>query len=151
MKKYVMALTYPPKIPDVISGECRQTVRLVHKGPEPLPASLRLKRPGDELLMHTWTGKPYRSPWGWRGRFVLTEVLELFYFDGWAWSPLGGLEKDGRRAFEPVPMSALLDIARRDHIDPPTVEAWEEALMRLNGLKSLVDTDWEVLRWGGRP
>lgn len=146
MAKHVMALTYKPKIEAVKNGTCGQTVRLLHKGPDPLPQDItkRLKRPGDEILMHTWEGKPYKSKWGWQGRLVLSEVLEIYYMDGWRWSIFD--EGHGSHCY-PLNRYELLDIVKRDHIDPPTIEEWERTLMRLNGMDSLEDTDWEVIRW----
>lgn len=58
MRTHVMGLTYGPKIDAVFSGECHQTIRLVRSD---APWNV-----GDKLILHTWTGRPYRSPWGRR-------------------------------------------------------------------------------------
>ncbi len=141
-----MALTYQPKIEAVKAGLCGQTVRLLAGPGEIVDKTKRLKHAGDEVLLHTWAGKPYYSKWDWRSRYVLSEVRVLYYGDFWRWSPLDP-GTDRYSELNPVSDSFLRDIARQDHIDPPTVEEWEAVLLRLNNLKTLEDTDWEVIRW----
>ena len=150
MRRFTMAISYPPKIEPVKSGACRQTVRLIHRGPEPFTADIRKKltHPGDIATL--FTRKPpgsLYSPWDWRQQVTLSEVIEIFYSDGaWRWSPLN----DDMNYYEPcAPMGrgTMLDIVRRDFIEPPTIEEWEATLIRLHKLKSLEDTDWEVRRW----
>ena len=150
MAKHIMALTYAPKIEAVRSGECCQTVRLLHQGKE-LPDDIRerIMHPGDEILMHTWEGRPYRSKWGWRQRYIVDEVLVL-YCDGedtWYWSPLDPTQQECHGLMDIIDDDELVDIVRRDHIDPPTVDEWEWTLLRLNGLDYLSDSDWQVIRW----
>lgn len=151
MSKHVMPLTYKPKIEAVKSGACCQTVRLLNKD-EILPSDIRqrLKHPGDEVLIYTRVPPGGRySKWDWRGHFVITEVLELCHLAGeWLWSPLGEYnDEDPHSEGDVVHRSELLDIVQRDHIDPPTIEEWERVLMSLNGLKTLDETDWEIIRW----
>lgn len=149
MTTHIMSLTYKSKIKAVQRGECGQTVRLV-AGPGVVLSGLseRIKRPGDEILLHTWTGKPYRSRWGWQRRYVISEVLVIYCDpDGmWRWSPLDPVHGDEWECL-PVSDTTLLDIVRRDHIDPPTILEWERTLSGLNGLRDLGDTDWQVIRW----
>lgn len=63
MRTHVKAMTYKPKIPDVLSGICRQTIRPIGKYPI---------KEGDRILFHGWEGKPRHSPWSWR---LLVEVI----------------------------------------------------------------------------
>jgi hypothetical protein len=55
MRKHVLPLTYPPKIPAVLKGECTQSIR------EGQRFSI-----GDLIMFHGWEGKPYRSKWSFR-------------------------------------------------------------------------------------
>ena len=55
MTKYNIPLTYKPKIPKVLSGECTQTIRAGRKF-----------KTGDLISFHGWEGKPYRSKWSFR-------------------------------------------------------------------------------------
>lgn len=70
MATHIMALTYKPKIEAVKSLECRQTIRLLNP--------VRPKKVGDNFILHTWAGKPYRSGWDWRlnGSFKEITLLE---------------------------------------------------------------------------
>ena len=151
MTTHIMALTYAPKIEAVKQGYCRQTVRLLNKGDDSNTRK-RLKHRGDEILIYTRVPPRSRySKWDWRGRFVLTEILEIWCdINGiWRWSPLDERISNDPDALWPIiDDDTLLDIVRRDHIDPPTFEEWERVLMRLNNLKTLRDTEWEIIRWG---
>lgn len=149
MTRHIMSLTYMPKIGPVKRGECTQTVRLLAGPGEILPDDTRrLKRVGDEILLHTWEGVPYRSRWDWRQRYILSEVLVIYCDpDGmWRWSPLDPVHGDDWECL-PISNTTLLDIVQRDHIDPPTILEWERTLSSLNGFQDLGDTDWQVLRW----
>ena len=55
MRKHVLPLTYAPKIPAVLDGRCRQTIR----------AGRKFKN-GDLVMFHGWEGLPYRSKWSFR-------------------------------------------------------------------------------------
>ena len=66
---HTVGYTYAPKEEAVRLGHCRQTIR---KEPE-----RKIRCAGDEVLHHGWTGIPYRSPWSWRLRAPLTEVLRI--------------------------------------------------------------------------
>jgi hypothetical protein len=88
VRTHIKALTYAPKIPGVLSGEIRQTIR-----PTPSPINYRrcatdkeiiamrekvmlaIVREGDYVLFHGWEGKPYRSPWSWRLKVRVYVVL----------------------------------------------------------------------------
>ena len=141
MTTHIMALTYAPKIEGVKAGTIRQTMRLINVG-DTIPAGLKVKHISDELLFHTWAGRPYRSKWDWRELFKVKEVLHLFYtHDTWRWWP------DMPDALAPIGRQAMEEIATLDGIVPPTLEELEKVQMKLNGLKSLNNTDWEVTRW----
>ena len=66
MTVHTMGFTYAPKEPAVRDGICRHTFRKEN--------DKRPKKAGDELLMHGWTGRPYRSPWSWRRREVIKRL-----------------------------------------------------------------------------
>ena len=68
--KHILPLTYEPKIPDVISGKCTQTIRPMSNKKE--------KSKGDFVMFHGWAGKPYRSKWSFRTPYwELTEVITV--------------------------------------------------------------------------
>ncbi len=54
-RKWNLPLTYEPKIPGVLDGTIRQTVRPGRKF-----------SPDDQVAFHGWEGKPYRSKWSFR-------------------------------------------------------------------------------------
>jgi hypothetical protein len=54
-RKWNLPLTYEPKIPGVIDGTIRQTIRVGRKF-----------RVGDLVSFHGWEGRPYRSKWSFR-------------------------------------------------------------------------------------
>ncbi len=54
-RKHVLPLTYAPKIPAVLHGECTQTIRPGRKF-----------KTGDLVMFHGWEGRPYRSKWSFR-------------------------------------------------------------------------------------
>jgi hypothetical protein len=144
MTTHILSMTYAPKIPLVKSGECTQTIRL-HNYQNP-------KRVGDKLLIHTWKGKPYRSKWGWKLttsiedltllRFPLSDPTSLLFFHrGKVWVPTDdiGLYNIG-----------IADGVRRSFADAnPSFEAsvFKDTLAKLNGLKWLNGTTWDIIRW----
>ena len=144
MTTHILSLTYAPKISLVKSGECTQTIRL-HNDQNP-------KRVGDKLIIHTWKGRPYRSKWGWRLetkiddltllRFPLSDPIALLFFDrGKAWVPTDdiGLYNIG-----------IADGVRQSFADAnPSFEAsvFKDTLAKLNGLKWLFGTTWDIIRW----
>lgn len=56
--KHILPLTYEPKIPDVRSGKCTQTIRPI--------SYTKPKQVNDLIMFHGWSGKPYRSKWSFR-------------------------------------------------------------------------------------
>jgi hypothetical protein len=132
-----MSLTYAPKIAVVQTGDIRQTVRIRR--------SLVVKRTGDWLLIHTWSGKPYRTPWGWRMKVMLTDVLHLRYF-GNTWRLV--IENDEQVLGERwVNDEQMAELAAKDGIVPATRYGLESTLKTLNGLAKLENTEWQVFRW----
>ena len=70
MSKHVMSMTCPAKLEAVFSGECTQTIRLGGK-----------YSVGDEILIHDWEGRPYRSKWGRRLRVVVVLVQDMILYE----------------------------------------------------------------------
>jgi hypothetical protein len=142
-KTHILSLTYKPKIDAVKAGICRQTIRRFKPD--------RPKHPGDKLLLHTWAGKPYRTPWDWRLETPIKEVYVLEMPEGTDWGYPGEYVLFFWKVLPPNTWSrAALDLdelAARDGIDPPTHIGLEETLMKLNGLDSMIGTAWEVIRW----
>lgn len=128
MSSHVMSMTYLPKIPAVLSGECTQTIRTKGK---------KQKCAGDIITLHGWSGKAYRSKWSWRKRVVVYEVIDIqissvgMRIDGnlhaWtSWYP-------GR-------------LAEYDFIDPPTGEGLRDVLFGLNGAPDGPE-EYQIIRW----
>jgi len=130
MKKHVMPLTYAPKIEPVRSGRCNQTIR---KG--------RRFAVGDEILLHDWIGKPYRTKWGWRMRVKVTQVINILV----SGDSVVFIDQPVRYkcAWNDEPVN---DLAREDYIDPPTGEALRGVLFGLNGAPDGVG-EYQVIRW----
>ena len=121
-----ISFTYKPKIPGVKSGEITQTIRR--------PSTRQV---GDELWIYTWSGKPYRSPWAWRQRVRLTQVIP-FSLSAY------GMTIGDSEVLSPNCIEANR-IAELDGIDPPT----GQALMSV--FRGLYPDDWigdyDILRW----
>ena len=60
--KHILPLTYKPKIPDVRSGKCIQTIR-----PK---SNSKPKKENDLVMFYGWEGRPYHSKWNWREEYV---------------------------------------------------------------------------------
>ncbi|HEY3419367.1 MAG TPA: hypothetical protein VGK23_02320 [Methanomassiliicoccales archaeon] len=133
MAAHIMSLTYKSKINDVQAGKCRQTIRTHKENP--------CKHVGDKIILHTWSGKPYRSPWGWRYESKIESLAVLFYSDG-VWHMA-----DSEGMFHPCESAVMDEIAKADGIFPPTKERLEATLKELNGLKTLDMTFWDVIGW----
>lgn len=68
MSKHILPLTYKPKIQDVRSGKCCQTIRPKSEN--------KPKQVDDWVMFHGWEGKPYRSSWGWCTPYW--KIVEVF-------------------------------------------------------------------------
>lgn len=132
-KTHILSLTYKSKINDVQAGTCRQTIRVHKENPG--------KHVGDKIILHTWSGKPYRTPWGWRYEGKIQSLAVLFHCDG-IWHMT-----DSEGKFHPCEASVMDAIAKADGIYPPIMEGLETTLKDLNGLKTLDMTFWDVIRW----
>lgn len=130
MKKYNIPLTYEPKIPKVLSGECTQTIRIGRKF-----------QVGDLISFHGWEGKPYRSKWSFRTPYY--EINQIFgatiFTDGiarsisdeigclWGWASLD-------------------DLAELDGIEPPTGEELGRVLNQYHKIPP-EGTPAQIIRW----
>ena len=128
MKKYVMAITYPPKIEPVREGKCIQTIR---KG--------RRFSVGDSILIHGWEGRPYRSKWNWRLRVEVKHINNI------------SVDEHGiHRASHAIPLrwdsERVDDIAKNDYISPATGEELKNVLFGLNGAPTEPEP-YQIIRW----
>ena len=124
-RKWNLPLTYTPKIPGVLDGTIRQTIRVGRKF-----------SPGDLVSFHGWSGRPYRCPWSFRTPYAaLKAVIPITILTD-------GIEAP--REFRP--WSLLDGIARLDGIEPPT---GAELYRVLSGMHKIPDDGIEaqILRW----
>ena len=131
MKKYVMSMTYPPKIEAVQEGRCTQTIRTIKNRPVQV---------GDSILFHGWSGKAYRSEWNGKMRVTVKEVLHCIVTDHW-------VKVEGN---EDVPWNhpSIDELARRDFIEKPTGMSLRNVLFILNGGKQPTEpVRYQVIRW----
>ena len=138
MSTHIRSFTYAPKIKAVLDGRCRQTIRKEKK---------TMELPGDHIIFHGWSGKPYRSKWSWRKTVKVTEVL-IVYLDENGIQPIGGhlkgLYLTGDVYSWDSELAAVL--AKEDFIDPPTGPALKETLKKLNQ-KGEWEGFYRVIRW----
>ena len=116
MTTHILSMTYAPKIEKVFSGEITQSIRRWWPG-QPK------KMIGDDLLIHTWEGKPYRSKWGKR---LYAEITYLDIID-----------------LTTMTYPELDELAKLDGIDPPTGAELKKVLWGLNG----INFDYQIIRW----
>lgn len=130
--KHVKSFTYKPKIDAVFDGRCRQTIRRGNK-----------VKVGDEILFHTWTGRPYASKWGKRIRVKVNKVFNVKLSDKgitekWVY---GGNPNQVTWFWE----GGMADwIAERDFIDPPTGLGLKAVLSEKN---KNWEGDYQIIRW----
>lgn len=137
MANHVKAFTYKPKIPKVLDGKCKQTIRKLGVSE------------GDSILFHGWKGRPYFSEWTWRFRATVTEVLPIEIFKE-------GAIFEGRFsvwAFKPMDDLAQLDGFERLK-GMNYGESMGEYFNKNNKLPSITDwkcepkgVDFQVIRW----
>jgi len=126
IKRYNLPLTYTPKIPGVLAGTIRQTIRVG-----------RRYGVGDDVSFHGWSGRPYRSKWSFRTPYYeIIEVIPITLYPG-------GIEMEGNIK----PWSQLDDLARRDGIEPPTGEALGKVLNDLRRIWDRGSIEAQILRW----
>ena len=128
MRKHFISMTYQPKIEPVQDGRCTQTIRTGRKFSV-----------GDSILMHGWSGRPYRSPWGWRKRVTVTDILNILI------SEIGIHVDDGHIVY-PWDDDMPNIWAKLDFIDPPTGEALRDILFGLNGAPD-EPHEYQIIRW----
>lgn len=131
MKKYVMSMTYPPKIDAVQEGRCTQTIRTIKSRPIEV---------GDSILFHGWIGKAYRSKWNGHMRVTVKEVLHcIITYD---------LIKVEDNEAVPWDHHSIGELARRDFIENPTGLSLRHVLFTLNGGKPPTEpVRYQVIRW----
>lgn len=128
-KKYWLALTYEPKIPKVLSGECTQTIRVGDK-----------YEPYDLIAFHGWEGKPYRSKWSFRTPYYnIVLVEDVLVYKGGIYSPWLDV-------FSKWNTPAMDNLAYRDGINPP---AGEELGRVLNSINKITEQgiNAQIITW----
>jgi len=143
MSRHVMSFTYKEKIPAVIEGNIRQTIRPEVES-EKEGARKRIIRPGDTITFHGWEEKPYRSPWSFRKEVTVTEVIPITIFSK-------GIVFRETNQFELWDSDVVNELARLDGIVPPTGEALCDVLYRFNHDRMVRQgTDFlrmRIIRW----
>jgi len=139
--RHHIPFTYAPKIPAVKAGTCRQTIRILKKAPS--------KKVGDGLLLFTWSGKPYRTKWGWRKDETCVQVYDIIIH-------LGGIScktliDDVKTICEFkvmyfYPWEMLDWIAKADGIEPPTGKAMGELFRKMHKLPA-EGSPAQIIRW----
>ena len=132
MRKYNSPLTYPPKIPKVLSGECTQTFRMK-----------RRFKLGDLVSFHGWSGKPYRSPWSFR-----TKYFEIDYVNNIQIVPDGLMFDSCTNPGETycIPWRMCGAWAHLDCIDPPTGEELGRVLLSMHKIPA-EGSPAQIIRW----
>jgi hypothetical protein len=138
MRKFVMAITYKPKIEAVRNGKCTQTIRMTDKF-----------KVGDSILLHGWSGKPYRSKWSWRKRVTISRVINALIDIDYG----SGKEEKILHLFCPFKMIISFGwdhpeadkLAALDFIDPPTGIELRNVLTKLNKAKG--GNIYQIIRW----
>ena len=134
MARHVKAFTYEPKIPYVLTGKCRQTIR---------PQGKKPVKVGDTILFHGWEGKPYWSKWSWRREFEITTARKIIIY------PHGiNLYPAFLYIANPVlgwHSNLVNDLARLDYIQPATGEALGKLLNSMYDLNG--GKPFQIIRW----
>lgn len=138
MTTHILSMTYGPKIDAVFSGECKHTTRLVRSD---APWVI-----GDKAVIHTWTGKPYRSPWG---RRLDSSINELVYWNAPVWGGVYQYDRPWGNAVREIDGAEFDEMARLDGIFPPNGDEYIKTLMRLNGLneEQFCNAYWRFAGW----
>jgi len=126
-RTFIRPLTYAPKIPGVLEGTIRQTIRVGQR----LAA-------GDRILFHGWAGTPYRSKWSFRTPyFTLIAVIPIrIRPDGLLFESSGEFR----------PWADLDEIAILDGIAPPTGEGLRDVLLGMHAVPES-GVAGQILRW----
>lgn len=132
MRKFVMGITYKPKIEPIRSGCCTQTIRKGEK-----------VHAGDSILFHGWFGRPYRSKWTWMYRVNVSHVHSINVYES-------GFECENGVYYAWRSKKAD-ELAALDIIDPPTGIELRKVLSNLNNEKKTdryIDRKYQIIRWG---
>jgi hypothetical protein len=132
----VLGFTYKPKIEAVHDGRCDQTIR---KG--------RRINTLDELLLFTWSGKPYRSPWLWRKRAICVEAIPIKAHT-WGFELLGHCDGERTGAEFAWDTSFMDSVAARDYINPPTGTGLRDVLLKTHKIGEDGKL-FQIIRWKG--
>jgi len=129
MRSYWLPLTYPPKIPKVLSGECTQTIRPGRK-----------YRVGDRVAFHGWGGTPYRSKWSFKTPYwEVIWITQITLFPdgiGYLYSEFGSRWT----------WASVDDVALLDGIDPPTGEELGRVLLSMHKIPP-EGLPAQIIRW----
>ena len=126
-RKWILPLTYAPKIPAVLDGRCTQTIRPGRKF-----------RARDLIMFHGWEGRPYHSKWSFR-----TPYWELHM----AWPIL--ILPDGFVSGGDLykwPGQACTGLSERDGIDPPTGQELGRVLLSMHKIPP-EGLEAQIIRW----
>lgn len=141
MRKHILPLTYAPKIPAVLDGRCRQTIR----------AGRKFKK-GDLVMFHGWEGRPYHSKWSFRTPYW--KIHTVWDIIVWKEGILFPEMKDHSdyspemfREWECLDWLAFLD-----GITPATGEELGRVILEMNELvpttnNLLGELEMQVIRW----
>ena len=133
MRTHIMSMTYAPKVKGIRNGTIRQTIRVLNP-----------KRPiqqSDRLIIHSWSGKPYRSSWGWR---VEGEVSEVAKFNALS---DGVSDVHANFKFHKWDSPVMDRIAELDGIKPPTGIALKDVLEKFHGKFTDEAVRFQIIRW----
>lgn len=140
-RKHILPLTYAPKIPAVLSGECTQTIRAGRKF-----------QAGDLIAFHGWEGPPYHSKWSFRTPYwKIHTVWDITICQAGVLFPeMIGVYDYSPEMFRPW---RLLDwLAVLDGIVPATGEELGGVLLGMNELQPtennlLGELEAQIIRW----
>lgn len=131
MSKHIKAFTYEPKIPDVICGNCVQTIRPEGKNPVEV---------GDIIIFHGWEGKPYRSKWSWRLEVTINYVNRCWIDDeGISCWWMGVFHKSWWES------KTVDKLAKLDGFSPAEGVELKKVLLGMHNLDG--QTPFQIIRW----
>lgn len=127
--RHMMAVTCKDKIAEVIDGTIKQTIRQGER-----------IHVGDELVLHGFKGKVYRSKWTWRKEVTVKEIIPIWVDDE-------DIEIPGKGKWPWESMFAD-GLAKADGVKPPTGIHLKEVLEKLNGKFSKTRKEkYQIIRW----
>lgn len=129
--RHILPLTYAPKIPAVLEGRCRQTIRAGRKF-----------QVGDLVMFHGWEGRPYHSKWSFRTPWWTVE--NTFDITLFLWGILTPSRVYQWNYWE------LRNVAALDGIDPPTGEELGKVLLSMHRIPE-EGFPAQIIRWNPEP